>query len=312
MVKPILLINHFELRFRKVFLYQKKQKSFFNTTKFPVNLSTVISKQIVINEGDYVSLSGPNGAGKSTFLKALYANETIGLKKSYSEYKGSIEYNTDDIGIKNKPIKHFNENELSILRDKLVFLSQEDTLRPYETVVENIVNESKTWINHRRHAYRFNSKKLLEKVEKLGEELRNKYLSDVFEKEDFEHLDEIYPSSLSGGQRRIIFIISQILSVHIKEPKFLFIDEPLNNLDFNNIIKFNDLLIDLKEKYPKLTIFIISHYKLIFGTNKTLLFRKITPWSYEIEQINKEDEPYIPPVDKIKKNNNKYKGIVNE
>ncbi len=65
------------------------------------------------------------------------------------------------------------------------------------------------------------------------------------------------PSKLSGGQQRMLSIISAV-AVR-KDAKLFIIDEPLNNLDFKNARKISNLITMIHKQNPNAAILMVTH-----------------------------------------------------
>ncbi len=148
---------------------------------------------LVIGDNGFVTLLGPSGCGKTTILRMIAGLETP------TEGKISIAGETvfdADRGINVPPIK----------RD-VGFLFQNYALWPHMTVYRNIAFglENLKWDKARIH----------DRVTQLLQMLKIGA---------FEHR---YPSELSGGQQQRVAIARTLAP----NPRVLFMDEPLSNLD---------------------------------------------------------------------------------
>lgn len=82
-------------------------------------------------------------------------------------------------------------------------------------------------------------------------------IKNALEKFNLNHLYNLNINSLSGGELQLLAIIRSILI----EPDVLFLDEPTNNLDKNNIDLVSDMILKLNNK--GCTIIIASHDGLL-------------------------------------------------
>jgi multiple sugar transport system ATP-binding protein len=148
---------------------------------------------MVINDGDFVTLLGPSGCGKTTTLRMIAGLET--------PTEGEI-----SIGGK---IVFSSESGVDLSPDKrdVGFLFQNYALWPHMTVEQNISFglENLKWDKPRIRA-RVDELLVMLKIAQFGKR---------------------YPSELSGGQQQRVAIARTLAT----GPKVLFMDEPLSNLD---------------------------------------------------------------------------------
>jgi putative ABC transport system ATP-binding protein len=166
---------------------------------------------LVIREGEMVSLMGPSGSGKSTLLNIL----------------GLIEVPTrGNITFLSKSLTNRNENSLTkIRRDALGFIFQNFNLVPVLTAQENV--EVPLYLYGK-----FSPKEIRDRAR---EALNAVGLSD---------LAKHRPSQLSGGQRQRVAIARAL----VKRPRVILADEPTANLDSVNAEQILSLMQDLKQK----------------------------------------------------------------
>lgn len=146
---------------------------------------------LIVKQGDFISIMGPSGSGKSTLINIL------GLL--YSDFRGEYKLNGEII-------KSLNEDQHATLRNNDIgFVFQQFHLIDEYTVRENILL-----------SFLYSEKKAnLKYIESLVEDL------GLVEK-----LNE-YPNNLSGGQKQRVALIRALAH----KPKFLIADEPTGALD---------------------------------------------------------------------------------
>ena len=146
---------------------------------------------LIVKQGDFISIMGPSGSGKSTLINIL------GLLDS--EFRGEYKLNGEII-------KSLNENQHAALRNNDIgFVFQQFHLIDEYTVRENILL-----------SFLYSEKKAnLKYIESLVEDL------GLVDK-----LNE-YPNNLSGGQKQRVALIRALAH----KPKFLIADEPTGALD---------------------------------------------------------------------------------
>ncbi|MFH2113595.1 MAG: ABC transporter ATP-binding protein [Spirochaetota bacterium] len=148
---------------------------------------------LVIDDGDFVTLLGPSGCGKTTTLRMIAGLETP--TEGEISIGGRIVFSSES-GVDLSPDK----------RD-VGFLFQNYALWPHMTVEQNISFglENLKWDKTRIRA-RIDELLVMLKIAQLGKR---------------------YPSELSGGQQQRVAIARTLAT----GPKVLFMDEPLSNLD---------------------------------------------------------------------------------
>ena len=174
------------------------------------SLSVLKNINISISENERIAISGKSGAGKSTLLHIMAGldNPSIG-----------------HVRFKNRILLDLKNKELSQIRLlNFGFVYQFHHLLEDLTIEENIhipllLNDSLNKTNKSRS------------IEIM------KYL-DIYERKD--HL----PWKLSGGEKQRAAIARAL----INNPKFLFLDEPTGNLDYENANHIQNLLIDMSNK----------------------------------------------------------------
>ena len=185
---------------------------------------------ITINENDSVAITGASGAGKSSFLHIL-----AGLDKPTS---GNVYFNDFNLS-------SLSNNILSQIRlENFGFVYQFHHLLEDLTVEENIfmpalINKSLD-----------NEKKLI--VKDIMRSL------DIYKRKN--HL----PWKLSGGEKQRTALARAL----INNPKFLFLDEPTGNLDYENSLIIQNLLFEMSNKYGIALITATHDNKFLKSFNK--------------------------------------------
>ena len=176
---------------------------------------------IIINEGEFVSIIGHSGSGKSTLLYLLSTLDT--------DYTGKIVIDGKELG-------KMSQNQLADFRNADIgFVFQFHYLLPEFTVLENVCLPGYKLGKYSETELR---KRALEKLEMLG-------LAPQAEK---------LASQLSGGQQQRVAIARAL----INDPKIIFGDEPTGNLDTANSKMVFDIFKDLQERFGQ-TIVIVTH-----------------------------------------------------
>lgn len=148
---------------------------------------------LIIDEGDFMTLLGPSGCGKTTTLRVI-----TGLE---NPERGIVTINDKEV------VNGEQSFYMPPAKRGLNLVFQSYALWPHMTVFENVafglaVNKTP-------------KSEIKTKVEGALEKMRILNLKDR------------YPSELSGGQQQRVAIARAIVT----EPKILLLDEPLSNLD---------------------------------------------------------------------------------
>ena len=173
---------------------------------------------LVIEDGEFMTLLGPSGCGKTTTLRVV-----AGLEKPQEGYMymGNRE-------IVNAPEKFYEEPGKRHLN--LVFQSY--ALWPHMTVFDNVAFG-------------------LEVAKVPKEEIRRK-VENALKRMRIEAFIDRYPSELSGGQQQRVAIARAIVS----EPEVLLLDEPLSNLDAKLRIEMRSAIRDVQKQVGITTVYV--------------------------------------------------------
>ena len=148
---------------------------------------------LVIEDGDFMTLLGPSGCGKTTTLRVV-----SGLEKPQNGVM-----TIDGVEMINADLAYYAEPSKRGLN--LVFQSY--ALWPHMTVKENIAFGLK--------------------IQKLPKEEIERRIHEALRMMRIEEYIDRYPNELSGGQQQRVAIARAVAS----NPKLLLLDEPLSNLD---------------------------------------------------------------------------------
>ncbi len=161
--------------------------------KFYGNNHVLKDLNLVIEDGEFMTLLGPSGCGKTTTLRVV-----AGLERPQNG-----EIIMDDRIVVNAKELFFEEPGKRGLN--LVFQSY--ALWPHMTVFDNV-------------AFGLT-------VKKIPKAEIEKRVANALERMQISEFSKRYPAELSGGQQQRVAIARAIVS----EPKVLLLDEPLSNLD---------------------------------------------------------------------------------
>lgn len=195
------------------------------------NKQTILENfSIKIEDGDFLCIYGESGSGKTTLLNIL------GLLEKPND--GEIIFDKE---------KNINEKKINYLqRNKIGYLFQNFGLLTNETVKDNLlIALKKNKIN--KH----------ESKELMLNSLQQVNLPNILEKKIFE---------LSGGEQQRV-ALARIL---LKQPKYIFADEPTGNLDEKNSDIVFHILNDLNKNRGTTVVFVTHNKKLIELSNNVL------------------------------------------
>ena len=187
---------------------------------------------LVIYNGEVVSIVGPSGAGKTTLLQIMGT-----LDKADS---GKVYIDGTDVG-------ELKEKQFSAFRNQHVgFVFQFHQLLPEFTALENVMIPA-----------------LIAGVSKT--EAKGKaesMLALMGLKERASHK----PSELSGGEKQRVAVARAL----INEPAVVFADEPSGSLDSRNKEELHQLFFDLRDKLGQTFIIVTHDEELAKLTDRTI------------------------------------------
>jgi len=215
-----------------------------------------------IYAGDIVLLSGANGSGKSTILKSIIGDVSHELRVS-----GKI--NHDDF----EDILSLNENRKQDFRRGIVYIPQYDEYRQYGStnVREIFSNSYEAYSGKELKAAEVNS--IIDTWVSQPKEGAKPFR--IFDAND-------RPSRFSGGEQRLLSILAGVTTR--MNAKLFIIDEPLNNLDFDNARRISNLLNRVHIENPHAAVLMVTHCRMFPFITREL---KLSGGN-----INESSEPY--------------------
>jgi lipoprotein-releasing system ATP-binding protein len=184
---------------------------------------------LIVNEGDSVSVSGPSGSGKTTLLNI------IGLLDRPD---------SGEVLFRGTSILNYNHEESAVYRNKNIgFVFQDHLLLPYLTIKENILlpllASKKAESDYRQ---------------KVDESLK------LMERTGIYDLADKYPFQISGGEAQRVTLVRAL----VNKPSLLLADEPTGSLDKKNAENLGDLLIQMNINYG-ITLILATHSRELAG-----------------------------------------------
>jgi cell division transport system ATP-binding protein len=159
---------------------------------YPGNFVALEDVELVIEQGEFLSIVGHSGSGKSTLLKLIYAEEQA--------TKGHVFFNE-------RPIDKINRKHLPYYRRNIGTVFQDFKLLPQKTAAENV-------------AY------ALEVSDATPEEI-NERVPEILDIVGMADKAGKYPRQLSGGEQQKVCLARAL----VRRPLIIIADEPTGNLD---------------------------------------------------------------------------------
>ena len=189
-----------------------------NLIKKYSNKNVVDKVSINIEKGKITSFIGPNGAGKSTVLSMI----TRLMKKDNGE-----------VLIDGKRLEEWDNKELS---KKIAILKKSNNINLKLTIRE-LVSFGR---------YPHSEGRLTKEDEK--------YIDEAIDFMKLKDIQNKYLDELSGGQRQRAYIAMVIA----QNTEYVFLDEPLNNLDMKHSVEMMKVLRNLCDELGK-TVVLVMH-----------------------------------------------------
>ena len=187
---------------KQLIVLEQLKKVFFTEEVETHALSNI---SLVIEKGEYVSISGPSGCGKSTLLSLL------GLLDTATE--GNYQ-------LAGHNVSNISKQERARIRNKEIgFIFQSFNLISDLDVEENV----ELPLTYRKD---------------LSKAQRQQLVKEALQKVDMAHRAKHFPSQLSGGQQQRVAVARAIAG----NPSIILADEPTGNLDSKNADSVMELL----------------------------------------------------------------------
>ena len=188
-----------------------------NLTKKYGNKNVVDNISVKIPKGKITSFIGPNGAGKSTLLSVI---------------SRLIKRDNGEVFIEGKELEKWSNTDLA---KKLSILKQSNHINIRLTIRE--------LVSFGRFPYSQGN---------LSEEDWG-YVDEAIAYMKLEEIQHKYLDELSGGQRQRAYIAMVIA----QNTEYIFLDEPLNNLDMKHSVQIMQILRKLVEDLGKTVVLVV-------------------------------------------------------
>ncbi len=185
----------------------------------PPEVQALKAVNLVIDRGDYVSITGPSGSGKSTMLNilGLLDRPTVGEYRIDGVVTGTL-----------------SEDERAAVRaQRIGFVFQAFHLMPRRTVLDNVLMPM-----------------LYSGIPRAEREDRARA---TLARVGLAHRVGFLPTTLSGGERQRVAVARAVVS----RPSILLADEPTGNLDQRTSGEVMELFDELRS--DGLTLIVITH-----------------------------------------------------
>ena len=189
-----------------------------NITKIYGNKKVVDNVSLNIQEGKITSFIGPNGAGKSTLLSIM---------------SRLLKRDSGEVLVDGKDILKWDNKELA---KKIAILRQSNNI--------NIRLTIRDLVSFGRFPHSQGNLK----------EEDHKYIDEAINYMQLKEFENRYLDELSGGQRQRAYIAMVIA----QNSDYIFLDEPLNNLDMKHSVEIMKILRRLTDELGK-TVIIVIH-----------------------------------------------------
>ncbi len=186
---------------------------------------------LIIKEGEMVSIMGSSGSGKSTLLNIL------GILDNYDD-------GTYELG--GVLIKNLSETKAAVYRNQMIgFVFQSFNLIGFKNAMENVA--------------------LPLYYQNVNRRKRNRLALEYLAKVGLEPWAEHLPNQLSGGQKQRVAIARALIS----QPKIILADEPTGALDSQTSYEVMELLKSINQQ--GITVVIVTHEQDIAAmTNRVI------------------------------------------
>jgi len=189
---------------------------------------------LIIEQGELISVMGSSGSGKSTLLNVL------GILDSYDEGHYKLN-NTLMNNLTEKKAAHYRNNMIG-------FVFQSFNLISFKNAMENVA--------------------LPLYYQGVSRKKRNQIALEYLDRMGLKEWADHMPNELSGGQMQRVAIARSMIS----KPKVILADEPTGALDSTTSLEVMDLFREINKE--EITIIIVTHEKDISERTNRIIYLK--------------------------------------
>lgn len=239
------------------------------------NKDVIANGSLQIDAGDVLLLTGPNGSGKSTVIKTVMG-DLFDYGSSIKVYASQFAFND---GTESYDLKGEEKNR-EVFRRRVCYVSQEDDFES-ESVLECFRMSLNYLPVDNPTKYVLDFIKRFSIYEGFGVDARldlksKKIIKNAGIKRNAINSEDIKAAKylsmntkrMSGGQKKLTNIFANMVKVEFC--KLILLDEPLNNLDYNNVRAFSNALTKVHKAYPGIGIVMVTHCRSIPIINKVI------------------------------------------
>ena len=213
---------------------------------------------VTLPAGKISAILGGSGGGKTTMLRHI-----IGLNRPMG----------GKILLGGKDIFALSTKDFRMVRRRMGVLFQDGALLGQLTVGENV---GLPLTEHTRLPKETVREIVLHKLSLVG-------LGDFA---------DYFPSELSGGMRKR----AGLARAMVTDPPILLCDEPTSGLDPISAAQMDELLLDMKERFPDMTIVSVSHDMASVKTiadHVVVLYNKGIGYAGNLQGLHDSSDPYL-------------------
>lgn len=205
-----------------------------NITKKYGNTKVVNNVSLNIEKGKMISLIGPNGAGKSTVLSMITRLTNVDEGEVIIDGTELSKWNSKDLAKNISILRQANNINLKLTIKELVEFGR----FPYSQ--GNLTEED------------------------------NKHITEAIKYMQLEDIQDRYLDELSGGQRQRAYIAMVIA----QNTEYIFLDEPLNNLDMKYCVQMMKVIRSLVDELGKTVVTVLHDINFASCYSDTIIAMK--------------------------------------